>query len=132
MGGINIFRFISVNFDNFIKGWSTSTEKIFYNVLVLVMYIPRSTVRSGRNFESTYHQKYTILFVDFEQETGIPFLDKKQAFKIKPQNFEYFKQRIEFLYTDLKGHKKYNAYICLGILQEIIGMLAREKEETET
>lgn len=97
-----------------------------------IMYIPRSAVRSGENYQCTLHQKYTILFIDHEKEIGIPFLDKRQFFKIKPRNFQYFKQRAEYLYRDLKGNNKYNLYICLGILQEIIGMLAREKEETET
>ncbi|MCJ8009819.1 AraC family transcriptional regulator [Lederbergia wuyishanensis] len=150
--GIIILEFESANFDNMIHNWGMIKDTITFHVIVLVvegkvlyninneeillekgeiMYIPKYSLRSGENFSGKPHQKYTILFHLEEERIDIPYLLQRQCFIVKPRNFEYFKQRAEFLYTDLRGNKKYNDFICQGILKEIIGMLAREKEENE-
>jgi AraC-like DNA-binding protein len=40
------------------------------------------------------------------------------------------KHRFERLYFDIRGDKKYRDYVCLGVLQEIIGLFARELESS--
>lgn len=99
-----------------------------------LLFIPHKSRRSAKNHETGAHQKYTTLFfspID-NGEIGIPYLDQKRFLKFKPRNFEYFKQKFELIFIDLRGNKKYRSFICLGILNEVIGMIARELEATET
>ncbi|MED4224492.1 AraC family transcriptional regulator [Neobacillus cucumis] len=148
MGGYIIISILSVYFDNGIPQWSTHTEKIAYNVLVLVvsgrvnysingkqitaekgdfLFIPETTVRSGENHESGVHQKYTVIFNLRKDETDSnSFPINSNFYKFKTRNFEYVKQRFERLFIDARGDKKYRSFICNGILQELLGMFARE------
>ncbi|GGH80169.1 AraC-like DNA-binding protein [Pullulanibacillus pueri] len=145
-----MLSFNSVNFDNFIPNWRTHMEIINFNVLVLivqgkalytvngkqivaesgdVLFIPQTTKRAGENYEARPHQKYTVLFNhDQEDNEEISFLRRNQFFKLKTRHFEYVKHRCERLYAELRGNKEHRSYICKGILQELIGMLAREKD----
>jgi AraC-like DNA-binding protein len=141
---------LAVFFDNFIPNWHTKMEKIDYNVLILVtqghvqyildgkeitaekgdiLFIPASTVREGKNHESGLHQKYTVVFT--LQDNGIPnntFPIDQKFHHIKTRSLEYMKHRFERLYFDIRGDKTHRDFICLGILQELIGLFARELE----
>src|SRR5581483_9756300 len=141
---------LSVFFDNFIPNWHTKMEKIDYNVLILVtqgrvqytlngkeitaekgdiLFIPSSTVREGINHESGAHQKYTVIFTLHDNEIPRhPFPIDQNFYHIKTRSFEYMKHRFERLYLDIRGDKKHRDFICLGILQELIGLFAQELE----
>jgi len=96
-----------------------------------ILFIPSSTIREGKNHESGAHQKYTLLFDIPEYEiSNIPFPVDQNFYHIKTRSFEYMKHRFERLYFDIRGDKKYRDYVCLGILQEIIGLFARELESS--
>ncbi|SDZ65928.1 AraC-type DNA-binding protein [Evansella caseinilytica] len=125
-------------------------EKIDYNVYILVvkgrvnysindkrivgekgdlLYIPSETVRSGKNHASGAHQKYTVAFTLAESgEKTATFPIKHHFHHIKAKNPEYVKHRMERLFVDSRGDRKFQSYICNGILQELLGMFARELE----
>lgn len=146
-----MIQLMSVNFDNNIPNWRTQMETIAYNVLVVVregrvryiingdeviaekedvLFIPKSTRRSGENLMGSPHQKHTILFTnDAGLSTGVPFLDQGQYIKFKISNIQYAYHRCEKLYEEMRGSKSFRSLICLGIMQELIGMLARDLEK---
>ncbi|MGG3307579.1 AraC family transcriptional regulator [Paenibacillus lautus] len=148
-----MIQLMSVNFDDYIPNWRTQLETIEYNVLVVVregkvkyeingeeiiaekedvLFIPRSTRRSGSNWNGIPHQKHTILFtLDHQGSTGIPFLDAGQCMKFNLSHIQYAYHRCERLYEEMRGGKSYRTMICQGIMQELIGTLARELEKTE-
>ncbi|MGC6584286.1 helix-turn-helix domain-containing protein [Paenibacillus sp. Dod16] len=148
-----MIQLMSVNFDDYIPNWRTQLETIEYNVLVVVregkvryeingediiaeqedvLYIPQSTRRSGGNWKDTSHQKHTILFtLDRQEPTGIPFLDAGRFMKFNLSHIQYVYRRCERLYEEMRGGKSYRTMICQGIMQELIGMLARELEKNE-
>ncbi|OMF66074.1 helix-turn-helix domain-containing protein [Paenibacillus glucanolyticus] len=148
-----MIKLMSVNFDDGIPNWRTQLETIEYNVLVVVregkvryelngeemiaekddvLFIPQSTRRSGTNWNGLPHQKHTILFTtDRHEPTGIPFLDEGKCLKFNLSHIQYAHHRCERLYEEMRGDKSYRTMICLGIMQELIGMLARELEKTE-
>ncbi|MBB6731082.1 helix-turn-helix domain-containing protein [Cohnella zeiphila] len=148
-----MIQLMSVHFDHFIPNWRTQMEKIGHNVLVLVtegkvrydingsevvaergelLYIPKSTRRSGENWAGTPHQKYTVLFnLDCELPTGVPFLDRKQFLRFRLAHFPYAQRRCERLYEEMRGSKSFRELICLGIVQELFGILSRELEKPE-
>ncbi|WP_245600142.1 helix-turn-helix domain-containing protein [Paenibacillus harenae] len=150
---LGVIQIMSVHFDHSIPNWRTHLETIGHNVLVLVregkvkyeingeevvaekgdfLFIPKSTRRSGENDRNGTHQKHTILFtLDSGLRTGIPFLDEGQFIKAKIANFQYASHRCERLYEEMRGSKRFRSFICLGIMQELIGMLAREMEKPE-
>ncbi len=143
----------SVHFDNFIPNWSTQSEKVDFHIMILVvegkvsydihgeevtadrgdfMYIPRTTRRAGRNHASGPHQKYTVLFHGAEMiAAGIPFLERRQFVKFNLRNFQYAHRRFERLFEEFRNGGNYRSLICLGILQETVGLLAREMERPE-
>lgn len=149
-GGFIIISIAAVFFDDFIPNWRNPKEKIDYNVFVLVikgrvnytingnqiiaekgdlLYIPSETVRGAENHESSPHQKYTVVFDIHENRMNPePFPIEQNFFHIKTRNFEYVKHRFERLFVDSRGDKKFKSFICLGILQELLGMFAREIE----
>jgi AraC-like DNA-binding protein len=139
---------MAVFFDNLIPNWHTQTENIDYNVFILVVkgkvnysingeqiiaekgdlvFIPSGTLRGGKNHDSGEHQKYTVAFTIPE---NVAYTDNfpidKNFYKIKTRNPEYVKHRFERLFVDSRGDKKFRSYICVGILQELLGMFARE------
>ncbi|WP_223830048.1 helix-turn-helix domain-containing protein [Paenibacillus arenilitoris] len=144
---------MSVHFDHFIPNWRTQMEAIGYNVLVLVregkvkyeingeeivaergdmLFIPKGTRRSGSNYLDSPHQKHTILFtLNTGLGTGIPFLDQGRFVKLRIAGFQYASHRCERLFEEMRGDKSFRSFICLGILQELFGMLAREMEKPE-
>ncbi|MGG3281385.1 helix-turn-helix domain-containing protein [Paenibacillus solani] len=150
-----MIQLMSVNFDNYIPNWRTQLETLTYNVLVVVregkvryeingeeiiaekedvLFIPQAAQRSGGNWNGVPHQKHTILFTLDHQgstDTGIPFLDAGQCLKFNLSHIQYAYHRCERLYEEMRGGKSYRNMICQGILQELIGMLARELEKTE-
>ncbi|PAD75285.1 AraC family transcriptional regulator [Paenibacillus campinasensis] len=148
-----MFQLMSVNFDDNIPNWRTQLETIAYNVLVVVksgkvryeineeeviaeqedvLFIPQSTRRSGSNWNDTEHQKFTVLFtLDHPESTGIPFLDERRFMKMNLSHIQYAYRRCERLYEEMRGGKSYRTLICQGIMQELIGMLARELDKTE-
>ena len=142
---------LAVFFDNFIPNWCSQTEKIDYNVFILIvkgqvkytingekiiaekgdlLFIPSGTFRGGENHESGAHQKYTVCFTINEETTDSnSFPLKKDFYQIKTRNPEYVKHRFERLFIDSRGDKNFRSYICVGILQELLGMFARELEK---
>ncbi|OXL84513.1 AraC family transcriptional regulator [Paenibacillus sp. SSG-1] len=146
-----MLQIMSVNFDNEIPQWRTNLETIPYNVLVVVrqgqvryeingsvviaeaedvLFIPRGARRSGENKDGIPHQKHTVLFT-FEPgaETGIPFVDQGHFIKFRLSPSQYAYHRCDRLYEEMRGGKSYRSIICLGILQELLGMIARELEQ---
>ncbi|MBD1380535.1 helix-turn-helix transcriptional regulator [Bacillus sp. IB182487] len=139
---------LGVFFDNFIPKWHSQAEKIDYNVFILVVkgkvkysingeqiiaekgdlvFIPSGTLRGAENHESGEHQKYTVAFtIDKNVDYSNPFPIDKKFHKIKTRNPEYVKHRFERLFVDSRGDKKFRSYICVGVLQELLGMFARE------
>lgn len=150
LGGIHIIKILAVFFDNFIPNWHSQTEKIDYSVFILVvkgrvkysingkqiiaekgdlLFIPSGTERGGENHESGEHQKYTVVFSIPENAIYTnPFPIEQNFYHIKTRNPEYVKHRFERLFVDSRGDRKFRSYICIGILQELLGMFARELE----
>jgi len=146
-----LFQLISVNFDNHIPNWHTELETIRYNVLSIVkegkvrydingdevigerdnvLFIPQSTSRAGGNWMGSAHQKFTILFTyDNGTKTGIPFLDQSRFVKYRMPDARQIFDRCEKLHEEMRGGKSYRSFICMGIFQELVGMLAREMEK---
>ncbi|MFC5447093.1 AraC family transcriptional regulator [Paenibacillus aestuarii] len=142
----------SVHFDNRIPNWRSSLLLLSHNVLVLMidgkvkytindrtvigekgelLFIPVNTLRAGENVEGE-HQKITVLFYHGEEDSQeLPIIGKSQFGKCKIRNFEYFKQRFEKLYLEMVGDGKFTRYFVNGILQELVGMAAREFELVE-
>ncbi|QHW33056.1 helix-turn-helix transcriptional regulator [Paenibacillus rhizovicinus] len=148
-----MIQILSVHFDHYIPHWRTQPEAIGYNVMVLVtegkvryqingedivaeqgdfLYIPQSTHRCGENLPGSPHQKYTVLFT-FEpgRNTGIPFLDQRRFLRFRLANFQYAQRRFERLYEEMRGSESFRSVICLGIAQELLGILSRELEKPE-
>lgn len=142
----------SVHHDKMIPGWRTLQERININVLVLVMegkavyhiegkrmvvekgdllVLPSSISRAGENHESGPHQKYTILFTCDEEAALLPYLGSGKQTLIKPRNFESLRRRFEKLFGEMRGGKSFRMFICQGILQELLGLIARELEQPE-
>lgn len=148
-----MINILNVHFDDFIPNWRTQMDTIHYHVLVLVregkvryeingepiiaergdlLFIPEGTRRSGDNFMSTPHQKHTILFrLDRDVPVGIPFLDQPSFIKFKIANFPYMIRRCERLFEEIRDSKSLRSWICQGIVQELIGIVAREQERPE-
>ncbi|MFC5648391.1 helix-turn-helix domain-containing protein [Paenibacillus solisilvae] len=148
-----MIQIISVHFDHYIPNWRTQMEVLGHNVIVLVMegkvryeingeeivaergdflYIPKSTRRCGENLNGSPHQKYTLLFtIEPGMDTGIPFLDQGRFIQFRLANFQYAQRRFERLYEEMRGSKSFRFIICLGIVQELIGILSRELEKPE-
>lgn len=142
----------SVHFDNRIPNWRTNLMLLNHNVLVLMidgkvkytindrtvvgekgelLFIPVNSLRTGENYEGE-HQKFTVLFNHGEKDSEeLPIFGKSQFSKCKIRNFEYFKQRFEKLYLEVVGDGKFTRYFVNGILQELVGMAAREFELVE-
>lgn len=143
----------SVHFDDFIPNWRTHSEVIDYNVLVLVtegkvsyrienedyagergdfMFIPYGSRRAGDNHPSGPHQKFTIIF-NYEADSMpfIPFLHDKKFVQFKLRKLQYVQRRFERLYEELRQGESFRTFICNGILQELIGFVARELEKPE-
>lgn len=96
------------------------------------LYIPKSTRRAGSNHPSGPHQKFTVLFREAGPlSPGIPFLEQKQFVQFKLRNFQYVHRRFERLFEEFRNGGSFRGYICLGILQETIGFLAREMDQPE-
>ncbi|WP_226529680.1 helix-turn-helix domain-containing protein [Metabacillus niabensis] len=94
-----------------------------------LIFIPSGTLRGAKNHESGEHQKYTVAFkLDETVNYSNPFPIEKKFHKIKTRTPEYVKHRFERLFVDSRGDKKFRSYICVGILQELLGMFARELE----
>lgn len=147
-----MFQVDSVHHDKMIPGWCTSQERINFNVLVLVtegkvvyevdqkrliaekgdlLILPKLITRAGVNHESGPHQKYTILFTCNKEETLLPFLQCYEQTLIKPRNFESLRRRFEKLFLEMRGARSFRSMICQGILQELLGIIARELEQPE-
>ena len=148
-----MLRLLSVNFDDRIPNWRTQSEVLRYHVLVLVtdgkvkytinglemiaergdfLYIPQSTLRCGDTIPGFPHQKYTVLFT---METGgsaaIPFLERGEFIRFRLANLHYMQHRFMKLFEEMRGGRSFHSFICLGLLQELLGQLARELEEPE-
>lgn len=143
---------LSVHFDNRIPNWRTNLMLLNHNVLVLVidgkvkytindrtvigekgelLFLPINSLRVGENVDGE-HQKFTVLFnYDEEDSEEIPIFRKSQFCKCKIRHFEYFKIRFEKLYLEVVGDGKFTRYFVNGILQELVGMAAREFELVE-
>jgi AraC-like DNA-binding protein len=146
-------QLVNVHFDDRIPDWGTPEAVLTYNVLVLVMegkvryringedliaeqgdllYIPASTLRRGGNDEVNTHRKYTFLFTfDHNVATGIPLLDRRRFIRFRLANLEYVKRRFERLHEEMRSSERFRSFICLGIAQELIGILSRELGKPE-
>ncbi|MEC0371749.1 helix-turn-helix domain-containing protein [Paenibacillus chibensis] len=146
-----MIQILSVNFDQNIPDWRTQLETIPYNVLVVVregrvryeineqvtdaeagdvLFIPRGARRAGENLSGIPHQKHTVLFTcEPGAKTGIPFLDQGQFVRFRLSPIEYAFHRCDKLYEEMRGGRSYRSIICLGILQELLGMIARELDK---
>lgn len=144
-----MLRIESVFFDNLIPNWLNNPIVLQHNVLLLVtqgkvnytingnkiiaekgdvIFIPEGSNRSSDNYRTELHQKYAILFYCNHGDLGLPFLKNKQLVNIKIRNYEYVKQRFTRLYWEKIGSSNYSLSISIGILQELLGMIAREME----
>lgn len=143
----------AVHFDDFIPNWRTHSEVINYNVLVLVMegkvtyrienedytgergdfmFIPHGSRRAGENHPSGPHQKFTIIFnYEVDAMPFIPFLHDKKFVHFKLWRLQYLHRRFERLYEEMRQGENFRTFICHGILQELIGIIARELEKPE-
>ncbi|WP_274649540.1 helix-turn-helix domain-containing protein [Paenibacillus humicola] len=143
----------SVHFDDFIPNWRTQSEVIEYNVLVLVtqgsltyridgrewtgeqgdlIFIPQGTRRAGDNHLSGPHQKYSVLFRCCpDAAASIPFLKEKEFIRFKPRKPQYLQRRFERLYEEMREGEMYRSFVCPGIFQELIGLVARDLEKPE-
>ncbi|MFB9326416.1 helix-turn-helix domain-containing protein [Paenibacillus aurantiacus] len=143
----------AVHFDDFIPNWRTHAEVIGYNVLVLVLegrvcyrigarehvgepgdllFIPRGTRRAGDNHVSGPHRKYTVLFNDEEDPMSfIPFLRDRQWIRHKPRKLAYIQRRFERLHEEWRLDDPLSAFAGLGILRELISLIARDLERPE-
>lgn len=140
-------------FDDYIPSWRTHDDSLACNVLVLVidgrvhyrvngeeiigergdfLFIPRAVRRTGSNDPSGPHRKYTVTFRYCEGfASAIPFLAGKRVVRAKLRNFQYVQRRFQRLYEEQRNPESYRAVVCQGILQELIGMVARELEKPE-
>ncbi len=148
-----MFSFNSVNFDHSIANWHTPLKEISESILILVvegkvdywitdrqviaeagdlLFIPKMTKRSGKNYRGQTHQKYTILFNQTKEiQASPPFLSAKQFLHLRTRNYDYLKHRFHRLFVELRGEKQYRTFICSGLLQELIGLIGRELEHFE-
>lgn len=96
------------------------------------LFIPQGSLRSGQNARAGTHRKYTILFrTDPQLASGIPFLDERRFIKFKISNFQYIAGRCGRLFEAARGGNRYRFIIGMGIMQELLGMLAEELEKPE-
>ncbi|TYP73196.1 helix-turn-helix domain-containing protein [Paenibacillus methanolicus] len=138
----------AVHFDDSIPSWRTQTAVIDYNVLVLVvsgrvryrigehdhvgepgdlLFIPRGTRRAGDNDPSGPHRKYTILFnEDADRLSFIPFLRDRRWLRFQPRKMAYLRQRFARLHEEWRPDDPLQAFACLGVLQELIGLIAAD------
>jgi len=87
-----------------------------------VLFVPAGSVRSGSAIE--YHQRYAAFFrVEGSDRHRLPILDKKEAFKLKVQNFPYFKQRFSLLNHHWLMKGAYLDTFCSSILLEMLSMV---------
>jgi len=143
----------SVFFDDNIRDWRSHSEIIDFNVLVLVtegyvcydiegithvgergdlIFIPHGTRRAGDNHPSGPHQKYTVMMnYNPDAVTSIPFLRERKFVHFKPRRFQYIQRRFAQLFEEFREGELFKSTICLGILQELIGIVARELEKPE-
>jgi YesN/AraC family two-component response regulator len=148
-----MLNLLVVHFDNHIPNWRTSMEEITCHILILVMegeihysingvdyigekgdfiFIPRYSLRSGKNSQEGTHQKYTILFrTDLQIETGIPFIDQGHFIKLKISNFQYVSSRCNRLFEEMRKRDNFSPIISVGITHELLGILAQELEKPE-
>ncbi|GBF71867.1 AraC family transcriptional regulator [Paenibacillus sp. 598K] len=141
-----------VNLDKMIPDWHTAAERIGWNIVVFmlegtahywingeeillnaneILFMPIHSIRSGSNYNGQPHLKYTVLFTQtlpFQDEPD--FLKRQHYFIIRARNMNYYKHRIEKMFSELReGHRARN-YICKGILQELLGLLEKEMDES--
>jgi AraC-like DNA-binding protein len=148
-----MIQLLNVHFDRDIPNWRTQMEVLRYNVLVLVadgnvryeidgneviaekgdfLYIPRSTRRSGMNYAGIPHRKHTVVFtLEPGVTTGVPFLDQGAFIRFRLANFQSAQRHFQRLFEEMRGGMSFKGLICLGIAQELIGILARELEKPE-
>lgn len=146
-----MLSFDSVYFDDFVPNWHVHLEVLQINIIVLViqgkvsysingntiiaesgdlLFIPKNAEHEGKNYDSEGHQKFTVLFNSEDLENSfISFLRNQQFFKIKTGQFEYIQNRCERLYSEFKETQEHRSFICEGILQEVLGLMARELDK---
>ncbi|MCR8632891.1 AraC family transcriptional regulator [Paenibacillus radicis (ex Xue et al. 2023)] len=89
-----------------------------------VLFVPAGSVRSGSAIE--YHQRYATFFGVQEDELtklGLPILNRRKTFKLKIQNFPYFKQRFSLLNHHWLMKGAYLDTFCNAILLEMLSMV---------
>ncbi|WP_020620361.1 helix-turn-helix domain-containing protein [Paenibacillus daejeonensis] len=148
-----MFNEIVVNLDRMIPDWHNASERVGWNILVFmlegqaqylingeefvlsageILFIPIYSIRSGRNYDGQPHLKYTVLFTQvtaFEDEPD--FIQSHEYHVIRVSNMEYYKHRIEKIFTELREGHRTKHYICKGILQELLGLLGKEMSESD-
>jgi AraC-like DNA-binding protein len=141
-----MFNIVAVHYDDSIPDWHTVEEAIPYHVMALMvdgtaqysidgvshrvgagemLFIPRGTVKSSSNTEST-HRKYTVLF-NLEDENcgqGQQFLHPN-FLRMNISHYEYVLKRFNRLFQVRWEAGPYSDVICLGILIELLGIVMR-------
>ncbi|WP_165972352.1 helix-turn-helix transcriptional regulator [Paenibacillus piri] len=95
-----------------------------------VLFVPAGSVRSASAIE--VHQRYATFFgVRGDDPVPLPILEKKQTFKLKIQNFPYFKQRFSLLNHHWLMKGAYLDTMCHAILLEMLGMVNYDLDAEE-
>jgi len=94
-----------------------------------LLFIPKGTVRSGRNHPDSPHQKYSAHFQILNPE-HFPIRQVQHYYKIHSRHFDYMSQRFSVLTQQWLGRLSHYPIICQGILLEILGYMGREAEMT--
>ncbi|RAV20702.1 AraC family transcriptional regulator [Paenibacillus contaminans] len=140
----------SVHFDDRIPNWSTRTENLTYNIMVLVLdgtvsyrlneklvgaekgdflLLPAGTSRSAQNTD-TPHQKLTALFYTDGNDSGHKQLPIRPL-KLKIKDFDYVHRRFFMLYQETLEKKPYFESYCISILTEILSLANRQSETAD-
>lgn len=92
-----------------------------------VLFIRKGTVRTGTNGSFPQHQKYAAHFMlDNAIAQEIDLIANKP---IKPQRFEYFRQRFALLFRTWRTQTPFRDMTCEGILMELLGALLDDVQQ---
>ncbi|WP_409347028.1 helix-turn-helix domain-containing protein [Paenibacillus sp. MBLB4367] len=139
----------SVHFDDRIPNWSTRSERLTYNIMILVLegtvlytlnhedivaekgdflLIPAGTSRSARNTDAP-HQKLTALFYHDPVQPEDGLLLKR--LKLKIRDFDYAHRRFSQLFHEMLEKKPYYESLCRSIVIELTSLANRQRETAE-
>jgi AraC-like DNA-binding protein len=141
-----------VNFDDMIPNWRMNTFEALNHILVLVVhgrlvytfnhermavekgdlvYIPKGTMRGAENDGAHPHRKYTALFQHSFPRGEFPWFDRNRVVCRKTRHFDQIRQLFEELYREKVEEKPLHNFICVGKLQELVGLACRGVETAD-